>query len=225
MYQTGKNKTKSAFSLIEILVSLAIFSVIISTVLGITVAMISAQKKIQAKLFLTQTAQTTLESMSRQIRYGYSYSGSTQINFDSSEGAQTIKLETQNLSTASGTSASSSAILFNAKNSPFILFETQSGNPSSYADQSAFCAYNGQLYRVFSFLVETNGTTYKARCSDGAPMLPENIILEKISFDIYAGDVNNPRNPTVRIKMKIKHEDTGSMEIQTSISQRVISYF
>lgn len=61
--------------------------------------------------------------MSRQIRYGYSYSGSTQINFDSSEGAQTIKLETQNLSTASGTSASSSAILFNAKNSPFIVLK------------------------------------------------------------------------------------------------------
>lgn len=217
-------KTK-AFSLIEILVSLAIFSVIISTVLGITVAMITAQKKIQAKLFLTQTAQTTLESMSRQIRYGYSYTGSSQASFDTSEGSQTIVLETIDSTNASGSSATSSTILVNAKNSPFILFETQSGNPNSFADQNAFCSYNGQLYRVDGFLIETNGTTYKARCSDGSPMLPENIILEKISFDIYAGDVSNPRNPTVRVKLKLKHEDTGSMEIQTSISQRVITYF
>ncbi len=223
MYQIGKKK--NAFSLVEILVSLAIFSVIISTVLMITVSMISAQKKIQAKLFLTQTAQSTIESMSRQIRYGYSYTGSTQTTYDTSEAGQTILLRTLDVTTASGSSATSSGILVNAKDSPFILFETQSGNPNSFSDQNAFCTYGGRLYRINSFLVETNGTTYKARCDTGAPMLPDNIILEKISFDIFAGDPANPKNPIVRIKLRLKHEDTGSMDMQTTITQRVVSYF
>lgn len=226
MLETGNKKNKKqAFSLIEILVSLTIFSLIITAVITITISMITAQKKVQAKIFLTQTAQTTLESMSRQVRFGYSYTGNTQSSYTTSEAGQTIYINTTDLSATSGSSGTSTTNLVNAKDSPFILYESQGGNPNSWADQSAFCAANGRLYKVSSFGVETNGTTYKARCDGGAPMLPDDVTLEKISFDIYAGDIQNPKNPMVRIKMRLKHEDGGIMDVQTTVTQRLVSYF
>lgn len=225
MLVTGKNKKIVGFSLVEILVSLAIFSFIITGVLTVSFKMLNAQKQIQAELFLAQTAQTTLELMSRQLRYGYNYTGSTQDNYNSSSGGETITLNTSDLTNTSGASASSSQNLVNAQNSPFIMFEGESGNPNDFTDQIIFCSYNGKLYKVSKLQVETTGTTYTARCDSGASMLPDNIVLNKISFDIYAGDSQNPKNPMVRIKMEISHEDTGKMDLQTTVTQRLVSYF
>ncbi len=220
-----KSYKKKGFSLVEILISLSIFSVLIVSVVTITMSMINNQKKVQAKLFLSQTANTTLENMSRQIRYGYSYTGNTQGAYATSEAGQTIYINTSDTTNANGNSATSTTNLVNADNSPFILFESQNGNPNSWYDQNAFCFANGKLYKITKFEVETNGTTYKARCDSGAPMLPEDITLEKISFDIYAGNIQNPKNPMVRIKLRLKHEEVGSIDVQTTITQRLVTYF
>lgn len=223
--QKKQIKKVKAFSLIEIIISLAIFSIIITGVLTISISLISAQKKIQAELFLTQSVQTSLESMSRQIRFGYAYAGNTQTVFDTSEAGQTIYVNSTDISSASGSSGFLSQNLTNAENSPFVIFEGQGGNPNSLTDQTAFCSFGGKLYKVSSFAVETNGTTFKARCDSGVPMLPDNIIIEKISFDVYGDDSQNPKNPMVRIKIRLKHEDTGSVDIQTTVTQRLVTYF
>lgn len=227
MLQIGKRKKLNlkGFSLVEILISLSIFSILIVSVVTITMSMINSQKKVQAKLFLSQTANTTLENMSRQIRYGYNYTGNTQAAYATSEAGQTIYINTNDTSATTGSSATSTTNLVNAANSPFILFESQNGNPNSWSDQNAFCFANGKLYKITKFDVEANGTTYKARCDGGSPMLPDDITLEKISFDIYAGDIQNPKNPMVRIKLRLKHEETGSIDVQTTIAQRLVTYF
>ncbi len=225
MFQTGKKINLGAFSLVEIIVALAIFSFLVTAVITITFKMVSTQKKIQAQLFLAQTAQTTIEAISRQVRYGYNYAGNTQAGYDSSEAAQTVYAFTSDVSNTTGSAASSSQNLVNAENSPFILFESQGGNPNTWTDQNAFCAYAGKLYKISLFAVETDGITYKARCDTGDSMLPDSITLDKISFDIYGGDSQNPKNPMVRIKIRISHEDGGSMDMQTTVTQRLVTYF
>lgn len=226
MLVIGKKRNKlKGFSLIEIIVSLAIFAFIITAVITVAVSLVRAQTKVQSQLFLSQTAQTTLESMSRQLRYGYNYSGSTQSAYEFSEAGNTITVSTSDVSGTTGSSASTSQILSNASDSPFILFEPQGGNPSVLTDQNAFCHKDGKLYKISTFGVQTNGTTYYARCNEGAPMLPDNITLEKISFDIYASNSENPKNPMVRIKMIISHPEAGSMEVQTTVTQRLVTYF
>jgi hypothetical protein len=135
-------------------------------------------------------------------------------------------LNTQDLSATSGASASSTQILTNAENSPFILYEAQTGNPNSYADQNAFCMKNNKLYKVSSFTRDSsNSNFWRASCDSGYPMLPDNISIEKISFDVYGGVSENPKNPLVRIKMRLKHDEAGSLDIQTSITQRLVTYF
>ncbi len=220
-----KTNLKPAFSLIEIVVSLAIFSVIITLVLTVASSLVRAQTKIQAQLFLIQTAQTTLESISRQIRYGYNYTGTTQTDYNNSEAGQTISLDTKDVSTVSGSSGTTTQILVNAENSPFILFEGQDGNPNRFDDQNAYCAYGGKLYKVTFLQIQTNGTTYSSKCNEGSSVLPDNMTLDSISFDVYGQDPTNPKNPMVRIKMKLTHEEAGSIEVQTTITQRLITYF
>lgn len=215
---------KTAFSLIEIIVSLALFSFVITAVVTLSIQMASTQRQIQAQIFLTQTAQTTIENISRSLRYGYAYSGSTQASYDAY--TQSIVVNTQDISNVSGASGSSTQILANAENSPFILFEPQTGNPNSYADQNAFCVKDFKLYKVTNFIRDTaNPSFWRASCDSGYPMLPDNVTIEKIAFDVYGGFSDNPRNPLVRIKMRIKHEEAGSLDIQTSITQRLVTYF
>ncbi len=214
----------SAFSLVEIIVSLALFSFVITAVVTLSIQMASTQRQVQAQLFLVQTAQTTLENMSRNLRYGYNYSGSTDASYQSYN--ESIIVNTQDISGISGASASSTQILSNSENSPFILFEPQTGNPNSYSDQNAFCIKDNKLYKVSSFSQDTsNQLFWRAACDSGYPMLPDNITVEKISFDVYGGLSDNPKNPMVRIKMRLKHEEAGSLDIQTTISQRLITYF
>jgi type II secretory pathway pseudopilin PulG len=220
----SSNKKIQAFSLVEIIVSLALFSFVITAVVTLSIQMASTQRQIQAQLFLVQTAQTTLENMSRNLRYAYAYSGSTEASYNAY--SQAIVVNTQDLSGVSGASASSTQILANSENSPFILFESQNGNPNSYADQNAFCLKDSKLYKVSAFSRDTsNPNFWRAACDSGYPMLPDNIEIEKISFDVYGGVSDNPKNPLVRIKMRIKHEEAGSLDIQTTITQRLVTYF
>ncbi len=37
-----------------------------------------------------------------------------------------------------------------SENSPFVLFESQLGNPNTFADQNGFCVKSGKLYKVSS---------------------------------------------------------------------------
>jgi len=210
-----------AFSLIEIIVSLALFSFVITAVVTLSIQMATTQRQIQAQLFLVQTAQTTLENISRNLRYAYAYSGSNDASYQSFN--ESIIVNTQDVS---GSSASSTQLLTNAENSPFVLFESQNGNPNSYADQNAFCVKDNKLYKVTNFTQDTvNPDFWRAACDSGYLMLPDNVEVERISFDIYGGVVDNPKNPMARIKIRLKHEEAGSLDIQTTVTQRLVSYF
>jgi prepilin-type N-terminal cleavage/methylation domain-containing protein len=223
MLMIGKTKMKNGFTLIEILVSLAIFSAIITTVLGITMSMVNAERKIQAELFLASSAQTTLESMSRQIRYGYNYSGNSSVVFEAN--LKSVVIDSKDISNTTGSSASTTQNLINAQNSPFLLFESQGGNPNTFTDQNAFCAVGGKLYKISNFSVDTDGTTFRAACTSGSSMLPDDITLESISFDVYGDSSENPKNPMVRIKMRLSHPDGGALDVQSTVTQRLVSYF
>ncbi len=216
-------KKKSAFSLIEIIVSLAIFSIIITLVIGISIKLISSQGKLQAKVFLVQTTQTTLELMSRQLRFGYNYAGSTKSSYDASPNGNTMLVNLEN--TGSTALATTSQILVNAQNSPYVLFEGQSGNPNDFRDQNAFCAYNKKLYKISTFTAGSSNTSLSAICSEGQSILPDEINLDYISFDIYGDSSVSPKNPMVRIKLKLSNENNDKIEMQTTVTQRLVGYF
>jgi prepilin-type N-terminal cleavage/methylation domain-containing protein len=238
MIKNKKNKNISGFSLIEIIVSLAIFSFIFSIVIGISISLVRAQTKVQAQVFLIQTVQTTLESMSRSLRYGYFYEGTDAGSYNDkiivrsksiikdSEDCRIYKDENginrQECTNTTATNTESQILSINKQDSPFIMFEAQGGDPTSYADQNAFCFANNSLYRLTKFQVLSAAQGYEANCSSGNKMLPDNIKLDFVSFDIYSESSENPKNPLVRIKLKISNEQGNSMFMQTTVTQRLV---
>ena len=218
-------KKLSGFSLVEIIVSLAIFSFIMTSVIGITISLTKAEQKIQAQLFLAQAASMAIDNMSRELRYGYNYTGSTQTAYDNSAGGQTIIFDTKDTTLLTGSASTNEPILKDAPNSPFVLFEKKDGNPQYYYDQLAYCMTGGKLYKIDFFQIQTNNTTFSATCSSGKNVLPSDITISNLSFDVLAETAVNPKNPMIRIKFRLTHPDGGIMDIQTTVTQRLVTYF
>lgn len=68
-----ETNTKKGFSLIEIMVSLAIFSIVVVVAAGALLKIIDANKKSQAMKSVINNLSYSLESMSREIRMGTDY--------------------------------------------------------------------------------------------------------------------------------------------------------
>jgi prepilin-type N-terminal cleavage/methylation domain-containing protein len=250
MWKSGRIKIQ-AFSLVEIMISMAIFSFIFSIVTGIALILVRAQVRVQAQVFLTQTAQTTLENLSRNLRYGYAYLGgdresylSNYILFINNSPVQKDRVcneyydfvdqitkqtcsdqYTEQFNTQENTFA-------NRLNSPFIVFESQGGNPREYSDQNSYCIGprtdgSQTLYKLEKFNApNSTGTRFEDRCDstnrNALDMLPKGIRLEEAGFDVYGESAENPTNPMVRVRIKLSSEDGGTIYLQTSITQRLI---
>lgn len=250
MLKSGKRKIR-ALSLIEIIVSLAVFSFIFSIVIGISLMLVRAQTKVQAQIFLTQTAQTTLEDMSRNLRFGYAYSGGQReqyfasnntIRFQNSEIQQyndrskcITKADENGIQyqecplVSPDDSITNSQITEDAYNSPFIVFESKDGDPTTYVDQNVYCIGlradgTNTLYRLekisgirTSYIEETCSYTSESALD----MLPSDVVLDYASFDVYGQSSQNPINPMVRIRLKLSSELGGEIIMQTAVTQRL----
>lgn len=64
---------KAGFSLIEMIVSLGIFSVIVTTAVGALLVLISTNQKLQGEQSVMTNLSFALDSMTREIRTGYNY--------------------------------------------------------------------------------------------------------------------------------------------------------
>lgn len=211
----------NAVSLVEIIVSMAIFAFIITIIIATSISLARAQQRVQAEMFLTQTAQVTIENISRNLRFGYAYSGTTLANYQ----ANNSEVFIETAAVVSTSTATTTQLVQNVTKSPFVVFEAQGGDPTSYSDQNVYCTVGGNLYKISTFTLQSNATTYRQRCDNGESMLPDDVTLDYIYFDVYGQSSENPKNPMVRIRLKMSSELGGSVDLQTTVTQRLIQYF
>ncbi len=70
---TTRARHEQGFSLIEMIVSLGIFSVIVTTAVGALLVLISTNQKLQGEQSVMTNLSFALDSMTREIRTGYNY--------------------------------------------------------------------------------------------------------------------------------------------------------
>lgn len=87
-YALSKNIIQKGFTLVELLVAVAIFMVVTVSTLGAFLSMIDLSKKVQNVRVAMDNANLAMETMMRNIRLGYDY--------ESINGNQGIKLKDQN---------------------------------------------------------------------------------------------------------------------------------
>lgn len=94
------SQVQKGFSLVEMLVAIAIFMIVVTTTLGAFLKMVDINKKVQSVRNAMDNANLAMETMMRNIRLGYDYTGGgSSITFISQNG-ETI---TYNLTQIAGT--------------------------------------------------------------------------------------------------------------------------
>jgi len=106
------NISKKGFSLVEIMVSLAIFSIVAVSAGGAFLKVVDANKKSQALKTVTNNLNYALESMSREIRTGTKFSCG------------------QSYSPVSGACSSHEYFNFQSQNNQIIIYRYNSSNKS-----------------------------------------------------------------------------------------------
>ncbi len=85
----NKKKKNSGFSLIELLVALAVFSIVIITAIGIFTVVINGHRKISSQQAVIESGRFLLEFVSKEVRFSevFSTSGATTtVSIQNSEG-------------------------------------------------------------------------------------------------------------------------------------------
>lgn len=81
------SQVQKGFSLVEMLVAIAIFMIVVTTTLGAFLKMVDINKKVQSVRNAMDNANLAMETMMRNIRLGYDYTGGgSSITFISQNG-------------------------------------------------------------------------------------------------------------------------------------------
>lgn len=84
---TFRPQVQKGFTLVEMLVAIAIFMIVVTTTLGAFLKMVDINKKVQSVRNAMDNANLAMETMMRNIRLGYDYEGGGEsISFTNQDG-------------------------------------------------------------------------------------------------------------------------------------------
>jgi prepilin-type N-terminal cleavage/methylation domain-containing protein len=207
---THKTYTNAGFSLIELLVSIALFSVVITMSVGTMIVLLDANAKAQNMNVLMTNLSFALNSMSREIRTGFSY----HCDYSAVEAAIPTPIETNDCPDG-GTRLS--------------VVETDNsltGGPRGSYDIGSRVTY----YYVPSYFSNGNGAILRRVGTRGAlPLTSEEINITEFSLLVVGADpgpLDGAHSPRVRLLIageagEIEGLDT-SFRLQTTVTQRLL---
>jgi len=216
-YKHSKNKT--GFTLIEIIVSLALFSVVITIAVGALLILIASNKQLQDEQSVLSNLSFALDSMTREIRTGTSYycaaSPSAGGNLMFQDGAS---LPPELASGISGDCADSDPANLNFHGITF----TEGGNSITSGGDSRIAYYfdrgEAKIYRRLSG-------------QDAEPIVSAGIHIEDVQFYVTGSDDTNNVQPKITIIIQAYNSeadanadaaDERAYIIQTTVTQRAL---
>jgi len=193
-----KNKKKQGFTLIELMVSIALFSVVIVIALGSLMMVINASRKAKTIKTIVNNLHVAIEGMSREIRVGYDYtSGATIGNLVDSDGGED-------------------------GNNNSIGFHTKKNRPG-HETWGLYKLENGKIMR---WINESAAGSDGRNDGGWLSITTDNITVNKLEFRVAGTDNNDDIQPRVMIIIegtaKIEKFET-EFNIQTTVSQRKLA--
>jgi prepilin-type N-terminal cleavage/methylation domain-containing protein len=201
------------FTLIEMIVSLAVFSVVAVVALTALMSIMAANRKAQTLQSAITNLSYAMESLSREMRVGTKYHCTDGVSFNEWSGMNTV----ENCSTSNLTDSSGAVIAFNSSKT----------GPSS-SDPSGRCS----LIYAYRFIPRTDEgydlqKAEQTEC-DEAPatgfssVIDEGVIIT--DYDVFISDPVAFRYPYVTLRLSgytgIKEKDRTYFDLQTAVSAR-----
>jgi prepilin-type N-terminal cleavage/methylation domain-containing protein len=206
-----KKQLNSGFTLVELLVSLAIFSIVVVSSLGAMLSIADANRRVQKTRAVLDNLSLSMESMSRNLRLGSVYR-CEKID------APTYSLPSSNLHVTRDCSSLSG----NWGN--FIAFEDQFGNPVDNSDQAYY-------YLDSNPASPTNGSIMYKRYNAAAPTALTSDDLQIKSLRFYVTGITGT-GESVQPKVIIiisgttqvgRAQEPVEVNLQTTVSQRPLN--
>jgi len=209
---------QSGFSLIEMIVSLALFSIVITISVGALLMLIGTNEQLQGEQSVMTNLSFALDSMAREIRTGTNYYCNSASSLTDNGNMFT---SSNNLDTLLGTSTR----------------DCSNGNQSSqrlhgFSFKEAGDSVTGSDDRILYYFDSSVGQIFRRIGSQAAePITSSGIYIDKLEFfvtgskPLQAGSPNNADQASVTIFIKAREANKAtakSFYIQTTVGQRTI---
>ena len=207
-YTSKYNRTnESGFTLVELLVSLAIFSIVVIAALGAMLSIADANRRVQKTRAILDNLSLSIESMARNLRLGSNYH---------CEKISGNSIPTTGLDTA--TAASCDA---NSGWGDFMAFEDQYGDAASSTDQAIY-------YLDQNPANSTNGAIMYKKYDGGVAIPLTSPELRVGSLRFYTTGQGAGQQPKIIITISGtstigKSQEPVEINIQTTVSQRPLN--
>lgn len=211
MFKKIKQKTRG-FTLIEMIVSLGLFSVVIVVAIGALLTMVNADKQLQSEQSVMSNLAFALDSMTREIRTGTNFycAGASNVSGIFSNGNnQDSDIGNSTQDCVNGRQG------FNVQGVSFV--ESGDSITGSTASRILFF-YDSGAKNIFR----------KVGNGNAEPLIAGDLEIEDMQFFVTGSETlvsdNNTIQPSVTIFIKAKSKDDNDKEynIQTTVSQRVL---
>jgi prepilin-type N-terminal cleavage/methylation domain-containing protein len=210
---------QSGFTLIEMIVSLALFSVVVTIAVGALLVLISSNQRLQNEQSVMTNLSFALDSMTREIRTGSNYYCSNRSNY-SAGGPNNIFDDGNNQDSILGMSTNDCETGRPAGGN---------GNIQGVSFVEAGNSVTGTESRILYFHERGSDTIYrKVGSQDKQSIISSGIVITDAEFYVTSSDVlgaGNNRQPlvTIYIEAKDSNDPTEKVyKIQTTVTQRTL---
>jgi type II secretory pathway pseudopilin PulG len=223
---TPSSTFTTGFTLVEVLVSLALFMVVITISVGSMMVLIDANAKMRTIQSLMNSVSFTLDSMTREIRQGSAYTCANNLNQLELDGmapgtSQPDGESPVNNGNGNDNGQSNKQIARNCSTprSAFAFTETDSSLTDS-------CAGRRIGYRLGTHDNE-NGRVEQNICNTGwVPVTPSEVNIHRLDFFVANAESIDNESPIVTIVIEGEAgeypELDSSFAIQTTVTQRAL---
>jgi prepilin-type N-terminal cleavage/methylation domain-containing protein len=218
-------KKQKGFTLIEMIVSLGIFSIVVTTAVGALLIIMSTNQQLQAEQNVMTNLAFALDSMTREVRTGYSYvCGSASIISGSIGGGPNRKIfDTGTDHDSMGTSTTKDCVDGNNSNHNYQGISFFEGGNSISGSANRIMYYFDQNDTANKKIMRRVGNnTAQSILSSGIELLDVEFFVS--GADAWGGFGGDLEQPTVTIYIEAKARDnnpnSNSYALQTTITQR-----
>lgn len=204
--QAKKLQARNGFSIIEMLVATALFSVVMILAVGALLTVIDGNRKAQALKSVMNNLNFAIESMSRTMRVGTLYNCRSAAPLSNPKPPPPLQIAKPNNCSNGGN---------------LIAFEPFGGDPDDWSDQYVY---------KFSLSPAPNARGRLERSTDGGdnfiPITAPEVNIEKFVFYVTGAEDDDDEQPRVVMTISgstgVKAKLRTEFNLQTTVSQRIL---
>jgi prepilin-type N-terminal cleavage/methylation domain-containing protein len=213
-----RSRDEGGFSLIEMIVSLGIFSVIVTTAIGALLVLIATNQRLQGEQSVMTNLSYALDSMTRDIRTGYNYYCDSAYSAETAGGPENIFSVDNSQEAVIGTDTQDCDSIRNNGHQVHGLSFFEGGN--------SIVGTTGENRILYYY--DASALTIMRRVGDGVPqsIISSGLEITDAEFIVTGSDPESSGDivqPTVTISVEAREIGEEKVyRLQTTVTQRVL---